>query len=98
MQLQLMLGVQRAVGLSHFGLFLEQVVQSFFLSVGAIIVVYLFSPVLNRIFIGFGEIQISLFGLVSVLTVGVILALVQASIVTMLVYRRSIRTMLDNTP
>lgn len=98
MQLQAMLGVQRAVGMSRSGLFLEQAIQSFLLSLGAILLLYLCSPFINGLFEGFGEIRFSLFGFTSMLLAAAILALLQAAIITMLIYRRSIRMMLESTP
>lgn len=98
MQLQAMLGVQRAVGMSRSGLFLEQAIQNFLLSLGAILLLYLCSPFINWIFEGFGEIRFSLFGFASMLLAAAILALLQSAIVTVLIYRQSIRMILEGTP
>lgn len=97
MQLQTVLGVQRAVGLSRFGLFLEQAIQNFLLSLGAIAALYFFSPIINWIFAGFGEIRFSLFSLVSMLAAAAVLAALQATVTTVLIYRQSIRMMLEGT-
>ena len=79
-------------------MFLEQAIQNFLLSLGAILLLYLCSPFINWIFEGFGEIRFSLFGFASMLLAAAILALLQSAIVTVLIYRQSIRMILEGTP